>query len=192
MSLTGDRLDVLESGDEPNPVRRRRMLAALAVLALLAAAGWYADHRLRVREFDSLTRCVQVAQAGVADAQARVGVMAEHVRPVLGTVPTQTRNGLLEMVRDVAAQQLPVATSATAGCRDVSALAWHPELRGAGTAYRAYLDGELAQLRDTAREGALGYARPPELGALRALAVSALVEAAPTATAARRARDLLP
>ena len=168
-------------------------MLALACVLLLAAGGWFVDHRRRVAEFDTLAGCVQRGEAAAVDARARVSFMANYVRPALSSVPTeQAREGLLQLVAGVAAERVPRLEAARAGCAPIGMPPWHDELNAADAAYRASLDGQLDRMRAIAADGAEAFVQQDGLVELKGRAATALVAAAPTAAAAARARSLLP
>ena len=191
MSSTGARLDILEGAAEPEPRRRWRTTALLAVATLLAAGAWSVDHIRRVAEFDALTGCVQAGETAATYVSLRIWARADYILPAVFRLPPDLRAGLFELVADGAATDTPQLVEAREGCRADRPQRWHTALGRARTAYLAYLDARLDVDRAIARDGSQVYVQHPELADLHDRAVSALVAAAPDAEAARRARSLL-
>lgn len=185
--------DVVDSGPDRDP-RRRRIAAALAVLLVVVSATvWQLDSRRRTAEFGALRGCVTTAEAAWADADARVTGMSSYVRPSIGAgLLREMELGLYRLVAAQAATGEPAVRGALRRCQAVSVLSFHPALRAARTAFLACLRAEVDLLVATASDGSRAFANSDRLTRLRSRALARLVLAAPDDRSRRVAERLMP
>jgi hypothetical protein len=178
------------SGTTGRTARRTWLTVAVLVPVLvLALAGWSWDQNRRSKELDALLGCVTAGQASTAAADARVSGITEYVRPSLGRgLPESTTAGLYLLIGRAAEQALPGLQQAVVGCRQVSVLRWHGDLRTARQAYLDHLDGQVAAIRAIADHPAVLPDDAARLSELSGRARSALLAAAGAGTTADRLR----
>ena len=183
--------DVLQSGPERIPNRRRQLVAAGVAVLLLVAGGvtWRLDSQARAAEFTALMTCVSRAEDTWAVAEARVMGMVSYVRPSLsyarpsigaGTTEDMTRS-LYRLIAAQATIGVPEVRRAVRSCSNVSVRGFHQDLRSAHEAYLRCLGTELGRLRSTAVDGSHAFTGSERLTRLRHRARERLVAAAPDA-----------
>jgi hypothetical protein len=186
-SGSDDHGDFVEAGPRVVSAGRRRLIAGLALVAVLVAAtAWYVDGRRRAHEFSALLHCVTAAESDWTAADARTTSMANYVRPGVGVNPSVTvAQGLYGMVADEAAIGVPDVRQALRLCRSVRVLAFHSNLRAARAAYVTALQAEVDRLAATAADGSHAFDGSEGLTRLRARARVDLSAAAPDEQARR-------
>ncbi len=158
--------EVLEH-DAPRPVPRWVWIGLVAVL-LVGAAGWAVDEHRRGREDTALADCR--AQLLTADraASARLGRVADYLRPSLASLPPDLAYRLADPMRSPARIALPQVQKAAETCRSVAVWVWHEPSRTRRDATVAYADQLLARLRLIAAQGGAYFDSDEQLDRLRA------------------------
>src|SRR3954447_10736610 len=122
---------------------RLRWLGPVLVLLLVAvSAGWYGDHRARVREAAAVLHCEQRLSNASAMSELRMGRMVNYVRPVTSATAGYRQLHLADLMASPARDVLPLVQRANRACQAVSVRPWHFSLvhrRDAATAYAGAL-----------------------------------------------------
>lgn len=161
-----EQAEVLERPGRPPARRRTRLL--LSAVAVLAVAGWVADHEVRDREKDAVERCAEAATSATARTDAQMAMIRAYVQPALLSVPAGSgQDGFYALVADEARKVEPRMRTALATCRDVDVLALHRGLAGRQEAYVAHLAARADWLAEIAADGRAYYRDRPELARLR-------------------------
>jgi len=101
------------------------------------------------------------------------------MRPEL---PRATRDAILAVVEEVAAEQLPSARAVRPACSRVRPRPWQGSLRTARDAYLEYVDARVSRIASTATDARRRWSPGTDLETLRARAREALRSAAPEGT----------
>ncbi|MDN4160093.1 hypothetical protein [Nocardioides abyssi] len=149
------------------PVRRRTHLL-LAAAAVLAVAGWAADHDLREQEERAVAGCREAATAATARTDASMAMIRAYVQPALLSVPEgSSQDGFFALVADEALEVAPRMDEALVRCRDVDVLPVHRALQRQRDAYVDHLAARADWLAEIAADGRAYYRDRPELNRLR-------------------------
>lgn len=156
--------EILDERREPLP--RRVLVVATALVLLAAIAGWLVDRRVAGREERALAACEEAADRAVDRAFAPVRSSLEYVRPVLsGAPPGRLRRGMYAIVSEAALGAQGRLDGVRADCAAVDVVWVHPALRERRDDCVRRLDGHGALLRAIAADGrAIGVGLPSSPG----------------------------
>jgi len=144
---------------------RRTVVVVVVLAALVLAAGYLADRRVRGTESAAVERCAEEAHTTVERRESRVYAMAAYVRPALyGRFPGAVGDGLLEMVSTEARAVVGTLDEARAGCAAVAVLPHHTDLKERRAACLDFLDQHVAFLSRAAVDGLTVYRDSPGAG----------------------------
>jgi hypothetical protein len=155
---------------EAAPPAPRWVWVLLVGALLVGAAAWAVDEHRRGREDAALTRCRARLHLADQEASARLGRVADYLRPSLANLRADLAYRLAAPMRSPARIALPGVRSAVETCRSVTVWSWHEPTHDRREATVAYADRLLERLQSVAEVGGTYFEADRELDRLRARA----------------------
>ena len=142
----------------------------LALVILLGAVGFYADHRTRVEETHRLDACRRELHDAAVSSDLQMMAVATTTHGPLGSGRGGGSAGLAGLMSRSATELLPAVVAADRSCRGVSVRPWHLSLKAQRDATTAYSGALAAKLRAVAEDGRTAYVEDRSLRRLRGAA----------------------